>query len=106
MASSPVFITSYEILRSRDYVLLTFNSPTGEVVDGTMQTVEMQHVALTIPRFLELAGAMFQIARSIEASAQPRLPANKRSAPSISDKAEGSDGGLDEVRPADWVVRH
>src|SRR6185312_14865982 len=67
MAASPAFITQYEILRSRDYVLIAFSYPTGEITDGSMRTEEAQRIALTIPRFLELAGAMSQIAHSIQA---------------------------------------
>jgi|GEM_PF-6029956 hypothetical protein len=109
MAASPAFITQYEILRSRDYVLIAFSYPTGEITDGSMRTEEAQRIALTIPRFLELAGAMSQIAHSIQAANQPRpqttAPA-KRGGRSIEDQREGAEADA-EVKPlGDWVVRH
>jgi hypothetical protein len=109
MASSPAFITQYEILRSRDYVLITFSFPTGEIADGAMRTEEVQRIALTIPRFLELAGAMSQIAHSIQALNQPRPQAvapPKRSERTISDQRDGPDGEAEVTDLADWVVRH
>src|SRR4051794_35080480 len=106
MASSPAFVTQYEILRSRDYVLITFSHPTGEIVDGAMRTEEAQRIALTIPRFLELAGAMSQIAHSIQALNQPRpqtVAPPKGRGRSIADPREGTEADVDAKEPADWV---
>ena len=56
--SLPVFITNFEILRSQDYVMITFSTPTGEVVDGRMQTLELQRITLSHSRFLEFAAGV------------------------------------------------
>ena len=98
----PVFVTQYEVLRTQDYVLITLSAPTGEVVGGTMQIQEVQRVALTIPRFLEMVGALSQIARNIETGAQPSKPKPQR---------EPRKGFEDEDRPRepeprDWVIKH
>jgi hypothetical protein len=109
MASSPAFITQYEILRSRDYVLITFSYPTGELVDGAMRIEPAQRIALTLPRFLELTGAMSQIAQSIQAQLQPPPQAVARPkgrGRSIADRRDGAEADAEALTPADWVVRH
>lgn len=73
----PAFVTTYEILRSQDYVMITFSTPTGEVRDGQMLTQEVQKLAFTYPRFVEFAAAVAQIERTI----QLPQPAKRPSAP-------------------------
>jgi hypothetical protein len=105
MASTPVFVTQYEILRSQDYVLLTLSAPSGKVADGRMQTEEVERVALTIPRFLEFAATLGQMADNIKAhlaAARAAAPRAERAAPGIGDVDEGP--GL--RGPADVVIRH
>jgi hypothetical protein len=112
MASAPVFAIQYELLRSQDYVLITLSAPTGKVVDGRMETEEVQRVALTIPRFLELSASMGQMAdnirqtlgagRTAPPSSAPR-PAQARP-PQASASDADDEPGL--KGPADWVIRH
>ena len=102
MALTPVFVTQYEILRTSDYVLLTLSAPTGEVQDGQMGVQEVQRIALTYPRFLELTRLMAQIAGNM--TAQPSAPARER-------QDRGARTGQDEIDlpaklPGDWVIRH
>lgn len=103
----PALVTNFEILRTQDYVLITFSTPTGEVANGRMQTQEVQRLALTHPRFLELAAALGQIAANMSASAPPSRPApptSPRQEPraAINQDDEGRTG----PEPSDWVVRH
>ena len=71
----PAFVTTYEILRSQDYVMITFSAPTGEVKDGQMQTQEIQKLAFTYPRFLEFAASIAQMASMVQVpSPAPRPP--------------------------------
>lgn len=72
MPHLPAFVTNFEILRSQDYVLLSFGTPTGEVEQGRMLTEELQKLALTHPRFLEFAAAIAKMADVMRASAPPR----------------------------------
>ena len=108
MPSPPAFVTQYEILRSQDYVMLTLSTPTGEVIDGRMQTQEVQKIALTHPRFLEFAAAIGQIAGNIQATAEAARVAAQ--AARLPEKRRISDN--DDREPAsslplgDWVVRH
>lgn len=108
MASVPVFITQYELLRSQDYVLVTFSTPSGEVIDGRMQTQEIQRVALTMPRFLELAAMFASMAANITNPPAPRALGPSRSAPGASPRPDADEA---EAEPksfvvGDWVVRH
>jgi len=102
MALTPVFVTQYEILRTPDYVLLTLSAPTGEVQDGRMGVQEVQRIALTYARFLELTRLMTQIASNM--TAQPAAAPRKGT-------DRGSRTGEAEVElpaklPGDWVIRH
>lgn len=105
MAASPVFITQYEILRTSDFVLLTLSAPTGEVVDGKMQVQEVQQVALTLGRFVEMAGLMSQIAKKIGAP-DPQDAWRRDAEPAA--KPKPADGETEQAPkpPGDWVIRH
>jgi len=109
MASTPAFVTQYELLRSQDYVLITLSAPSGKVVDGRMQTEDVQRVALTIPRFLELAQTMGQMADNIRQALNAGRPARpspqaRRDAPRSPEPADGEEPGL--KGPTDWIIRH
>jgi hypothetical protein len=106
MPSTPVFVTQYEILRSQDYVLLTLSAPSGKVVDGRMQTDEVERVALTIPRFLEFAATLGQMADNIRAHLAAARAATP--APARSDRAATADAdeGPTLRGPGDVVIRH
>jgi hypothetical protein len=107
MGASPVFITQYEILRTSDYVLLTLSAPTGEVEDGKMQVQPVAQVALTLSRFVEMAGLMSQIAKKIAGPSPPNAWRRRKEpggAPGADSDAE-EDGDAVQV-PADWVIRH
>ena len=108
MSSPPAFVTQYEILRSQDYVMLTFSTPTGEVVDGRMQTQEIQRIALTHPRFLELAAAIGQIAGSIQAAGGRRVarPFTERRSKPVDGDADRAENQFADVELGDWVVKH
>jgi hypothetical protein len=108
MASTPVFVTQYEFLRSQDYVLITLSAPSGQVVDGRMQTEDVQKVALTIPRFLELAQTIGQMADNIREALNAGRPARpaaqaRREGPRSTEPAD-EEPGL--KGPTDWVIRH
>lgn len=109
MASTPIFITQYELLRSQDYVLITLSAPSGKVVDGRMETEDVQRVALTIPRFLELAQTMGQMADNIRQALNAGRPARpaaqpRRETPRSAEPADEEEPGL--KGPGDWVIRH
>ena len=111
MASTPVFITQYELLRSSDYVLITLSAPSGQVQDGRMQTEDVQRVALTIPRFLEFAATMAQMADNIRVAinagrpaAPPPKPSRAEPRAAANESAEDDEPGL--KGPGDWVIRH
>jgi hypothetical protein len=112
MASTPVFITQYELLRSQDYVLITFRAPSGKVVDGRMQTDEVQRVALTIPRFLELAATLGQMADNVRALLEAGRPATPRARPAniepraTQSNADSDADDADQRGSGDWIVRH
>jgi hypothetical protein len=106
----PALVTTYEILRSQDYVMITFSAPTGEVKDGQMQTQEVQQLAFTYPRFLEFAASIALIANRVEAPTRParHKPTNPPREPRAID---GQDD--DSPRPGDAltatggrIVRH
>ena len=98
----PILVTNFEIVRSQDYVLITFSTPTGEVANGRMQTQEVQRLALTHPRFLELAAALGQMAANMAASPPPPRPAPRQEPRAINQDDEGQT----DAKPSDWVVRH
>ena len=106
MASPPVFITQYEVLRSDDYVLIRLNAPAGPVVDGRALTAEVQCIALTLPKFVQLAGVLSSMAASItgQAPARPATPATGRAPDHKPAEPESPDPG--PVQIGDWVVRH
>jgi hypothetical protein len=110
MAATPVFITQYELLRSQDYVLITLSAPSGKVADGRMQTEDVQRVALTIPRFLEFAATMGQMADNIRLAinagrpAQPPSKTRRAERRAVGDAPDDDEPGL--KGPADWVSRH
>ena len=115
MPQIPAFVTNYEILRSQDYVLLTFATPTGEVDQGRMITQEVQKLALTHPRFLEFAAAVAQMAAVMQsANAQPAPAARRAPSPGVRSerRAIGADrdDGAASAEPANdsatGVVRH
>ena len=100
-ALTPVFVTQYEILRTSDYVLLTLSAPTGEVQDGRMGVQEVQRIALTYPRFLELTRLMGQIAANMTAQATASRKGDVRTATGDEDEID-----LPAKLPGDWVIRH
>lgn len=102
MALTPVFVTQYEILRSSDYVLVTLSAPTGEVQDGRMGVQEVQRIALTYPRFLELTSLMAQIAGNM--TGQPAALARKK--PDRGGRAGEDEADVPAKPPGDWVIRH
>lgn len=110
MASAPAFITQYELLRSQDYVLITLSTPSGKVVDGRMETEEIQRVALTIPRFLEMAASLAQMADNIRqtlGAGRPAAPLQRPAetrAPASGDAADDDEPAV--TKPGDWVIRH
>jgi hypothetical protein len=107
MAASPVFITQYEILRTSDYVLITVSAPTGEVVDGKMQVQEVQQLALTLGRFVEMAGLMTQIAKSIGAPDPQNAWRRGVEAPGAPRQGDGEAEDAEAPKlPSDWVIRH
>lgn len=107
VAPLPAFVTTYEILRSQDYVMITFSTPTGEVKDGHLQTQEVQKLAFTYPRFLEFARDIAQIANTAQAPLQPvhDAPTSSPREPRVLN-GQGDDrprpGGAVTVR----IVRH
>ena len=109
MSSLPVFVTSYEILRSQDYVMITLSTPTGEVVDGRMRTVEVQRFTLSHSRFLEFAAGVGQIAANIAGAASPVEPATlaaaRRAPRSATLDGDDRQANLPQGCP-DLLVRH
>lgn len=108
MPSPPAFVTQYEILRSQDYVMITLRTPTGDVIDGRMQTQEIQKIALTHPRFLEFAAAIGQIAGNIQGPSSRRVArpfADRRSRP-VEDDADRAENEFVRGELGDWVVKH
>ena len=103
----PAFVTTYEILRSQDYVLVTFSAPTGEVKDGQMQTQEIQKLAFTYPRFVEFAASIAQMASMVQA---PPMPARREAPPSQREPraidGQDDDGARRTEPPGPRVVRH
>jgi hypothetical protein len=102
----PALVTTYEILRSQDYVMITFSAPTGEVKDGQMQTQEVQKLAFTYPRFLELAANIAQIAATLQAPPPGRrvptpLPVEDRA---VSAQSEGESRAGQAITGR--VIRH
>lgn len=105
MPSLPVFITNYEILRSQDYVMITFSTPTGEVVDGRMRTVEVQRFTLSHSRFVEFAAGVAQIAANIDAAASTGAARPEPRFANQDGEDHRANTSADEARP-DLVVRH
>lgn len=105
MTSMPAFITQYEFLRSSDYVLVTLSAPTGEIVDGQMQVAEVQKVALTLPRFLEMAQLMGRIAQNIQNDAKASAATREKAGLERRSIDEDQEDAEPHKR-ADWIVRH
>jgi hypothetical protein len=70
MPNMPVLVTQFQILKTRDYVLLVFGSPSGDVADGKIASEESYRLALTHETFKELAASMAATA----GEAEPQKP--------------------------------
>ena len=106
----PAFVTTYEILRSQDYVLITFSAPTGEVKDGQMQTQEIQKLAFTYPRFVEFAANIAQMATMVQVPSpapRPAQPPSRREPRAIDAQDDDDLRSLEAGAQASGrVVRH
>ena len=89
--------------------MITFSTPTGEVVGGRMRTVEVQRFTLSHSRFVEFAAGVAQIAANMEGAALPAEPgtfgASRREPRSATHDGDDPRASADEASP-DLVVRH
>jgi hypothetical protein len=105
----PALVTTYEILCSQDYVIITFSTPTGEVKNGQMQTQEVQKLALTLSRFLEFAANIAKISDTVREPAASVLPGPTNSRgqpPEKDDPSDDSPAGESISVNGGRIVRH